>query len=280
MVIEYPSWYDKSLPYVNDRGSLMMPYTIINGLKIRVHELVRMLIEYHFPDSKSILDPTPGDKNYMMSPYLEQKGCEWYYAGRKYIAYSYKPTKYSIDCNGRHRRIDLLSNEITFNGTYDVALYDPPFKPEAIHDKRGSDYGIAETKPTEVIRSFYRREVFESLHQHVNMGVIVKGSDFSYPVNNERMNLFLWDVFRRESVEGLFIPVGLYVYRFTTAYLPLYRYRLAKRLRRTLTNHTYYIILYKLCDGELCYKNNMSYSDRVKHIENVIRDIIKRRNNK
>ena len=236
----------RELAYFNDKGTILAPVSVIDQRQVKLQDFIRFLVDYHFPDSDSILDPTPGESNYMFGDRLKPRGdCTWDYYGRRYVAYSLEPTRWSMDCNGGYRRIDVLEKWPMGDAEYDIVVYDPPYIPWGRHDERKKDYGYHLEHGMEYIRMLYGAHVAGEIARVARHGSIVKGADFYYPPASYNFYSFLADIIDLGSFRRHFKVAGLYIYRFVAWNIGLYRARIARSRLRPVFVHTIYLILYR-----------------------------------
>ena len=234
------------LSYRNVKGTIIGPVNVIHQNDVKLSRFIRWLVEWHFPESSSIFDPTPGDKNHMFSEYLERSGdCEWTYAGRyRYVAYSIEPVEWSR-CGDGYNRIDVLEEWPLESGSFDVVFYDPPYLPRARQDKRGRDYGIEESRGLDDIKRYYSREVLSEALRVARHGIVIKGADFYYPSLSYNFYSFAGDIVSLEFLRGAGSVAAMYIYQFFHGNMILYRARIAKRWRRPVNANSYYLVVYK-----------------------------------
>jgi len=228
----------------------MYPFSTIYGHKVKIWELLRNLIEFHFPDAKVIWDPTCGKDNYQFKEYLKRTEDGWIYAGRyKYYASDLLKTPWNCDKESC-LRVDVLNPPWDLPFEPDLVVYDPPYIPFKVSSKRNNAYGMDINRGLEGIRDYYAPRVFEAFAETVRKGLIVKGADFYLPKFSENLRLFLVDVLDLAAIRRWFKPVALYVYRYFTADAFIHRAMTSKAsqirgIRRNIINHSYYLILKK-----------------------------------
>ena len=239
--------------YMEDR--ILPPLSTIDGKTVQVDELIGKLIEYYYPNIESIYDPTCGTENHMFSSRLEDTGEGWCYklpvSGRcvKYIASDVRSTKWNC-YNGRCLKWNVLREDPP-GVTADVVVYDPPYVPHSM-ERRGTDYGVDVDRDVASVRLYYRGDVLRKMAHVSRLGVVIKGSDFYYPLDSDYFHGFLMDILTRGSLRdaGLRV-VAVHVYRYYNTAVPLYRHRVSRSMqvklyRRTIVNHTYFVFTRKM----------------------------------
>jgi len=220
----------------NDLGyyGVQNPWSVIDGRKVKIHEMVLFLVTYYCRKNCVIFDPTCGKENYQFKPILEVLEA----LGYRYISADLEPYG-----DIQH---DVLGGVPLRDDSVDIILYDPPYVPYSRCDVRGEDYAISSERCVYDVKKFYSKEVLKEFHRILrrNGVLIVKGTDFYEPTTTDNLFLFLVDVVPKENYRGLFRYVALYVYRYFHKENILNRYRL-KRVRRPVLTHTYFLVLKK-----------------------------------
>lgn len=226
----------------------MYPLSAIYGNKVRICDLLRNLIEFHFPQIQIIWDPTCGRDNYQFAPFLKKTENGWIYAN-KYRYYASDILKTPWNClNDECLIIDVLKPPWNLPFKPDLVVYDPPFIPSKVESKRNNAYALNEERTLADIKEYYSSRVFEAFAQVVQVGLIVKGMDFYVPKLSDNLHLFLVDVLDLSSIRKWFKVVSLYIYRYFAREAFLHRARASRALRsrgfyRNIINHTYYLVL-------------------------------------
>jgi len=213
-----------------------IPWSFVDGKNVTVDILMYAIIKFFVKDRYNVIvDPTCGTENYLFSKIIDILE----YWGIEYKACDLKEGNWSGNiCN-------VFEADTLPEG--DVFVYDPPYVPYSRIDKRGENYGTEIARSPEEVKEFYSKQVFENFESRGAKLIIVKGSDFYYPVESLNFYSFHRDIL---EVPENFKMIANIVYRFYHNNNNLVNVRLAKALEkrnimRPHVVHTYFVILKK-----------------------------------
>ena len=103
----------------NDLGcyGVQNPWSVIDGRKVRIHEMVLFLVTYYCRKNCVIFDPTCGKENYQFKPILDVLEA----LGYRYIAADLEPYG--------EIQYDVFGGVPLRGSSVDLILYDPPYTP-------------------------------------------------------------------------------------------------------------------------------------------------------
>lgn len=213
-----------------------LPCDVFDGSRVRVHQLMAFFI-YYYCDGRPcrVLDPTCGRENYQFSKllrFMDGEGVE--YVGGDIMPYgSYRGDVFRLPFRG---------------GSFDLAVYDPPYAVGAGDDPRCDGYSYGDVSSVADIRRFYSREVLAELWRVLRPSgaLIVKGSNLYYPRESRVLRLFIPDILSPDAVRGLYYIEAAYTYRhYVRKNHSLYRAQCSSWGRPLITS-TIYAVLRKV----------------------------------
>ena len=213
-------------------GYIIPPRSCIVGNDTKIDEVIETLVRFYFPKASRIWDPTCGEENYQFARWI--KNSKYHY-----FSNDIKRTKWSMFLN------DVFLSGLR-DSSVDVIVYDPPYLPYVRIDDRRNDYDISTTRSPLKILDFYKPKIFKDFHRITRQGIIVKCSDFYYPVNSNNLIPILPRIV--PNIEKYFKIISITVYRYFYNLTSLLQYRFRRigtKHRRAFITHTYYIIAYK-----------------------------------